>query len=966
MKKNFALLLLTCFLFSPALYAAPQEIKDKAKLPLLAPDLSQRKTLKLKLDNGLEAYLISDPKIDKSGAIITVRAGSWEDPDEYPGIAHFLEHMLFLGTKKYPKESEFQRLISENGGITNAFTSDNYTAFLFSVDNSAFESAIDRFADFFKQPLFNPSGVTRELHAIDQEYAKNLENDDWRINSIDKILANPKHPYHRFSMGNSDTLSKVSQETLKAWHQRHYSANLMRLIVYSPLPLDKLKELVIADFTEIPNSDRQALNIDIPLSNPASSTPQMIYIEPIQNTRKLVLAWDLPPQLAAMKDAQPWTIACYVLGHEGKESLLAELKREELAEKLQCGASRLSPNAVQFYLEIELTDEGVQHINTVIDRCFQAIGNFKDKEVPRYLFDEIQRMASLNYQYQSREETFQFLMKHGRWLNDEEMNTYPEQTLVIQRFDPQAVHDMLSVLTPQRAHYYVLAPESLTDVPFTLHEKWMNTPYAVKTIDHAVISQWELAAAHPKIDLPPPNRFLPERLGLINKSPILPQEGGIPHPDVIMNNNKGKIYFAQDNRYFLPQVYWFFEIKTPQITMGNAPKVVLADLYVKSVADALSQFSYPASLAGLDFEVKRTDLGVSIDIHGYSENAELLLMEILKQLKGVHPTEQQFDVYKEILHREYQNVAKTPPLEQAVELFRSLLYRKFTTSKQKAVAINRITYDQFNEYLSRLFNQTYLEGSLYGNMTKGEAEKIVGQLQNALGSAPAPKELQLRPQVVMLPSQQGPFYLESSTKAQGNAVILAIEAARFDFKTRAMQQILMQAMDTPFFATLRTKQQTGYIVATDDRDVEKHLFNLFVVQSSSHDVRDLLARFELFIEGYIQELPHELPEEAFKLVKQTLITTLEQPPKSIELMGQLIHKLGFEYGGDFDWIQKRMQGFKELSYPEFLEMASENMGRQNRRRVAVLMKGSVPKDKLFEFTLIPLNRLRKLSRYAPD
>ena len=75
-------------------------IEDQAKVPIKTPAFSERKVRKIRLDNGFQAILVSDPKTDQSAATIAVQAGSWQDPDQAPGIAHFLEHMLFLGNKK--------------------------------------------------------------------------------------------------------------------------------------------------------------------------------------------------------------------------------------------------------------------------------------------------------------------------------------------------------------------------------------------------------------------------------------------------------------------------------------------------------------------------------------------------------------------------------------------------------------------------------------------------------------------------------------------------------------------------------------------------------------------------------------------------------------------------------------------------------------------------------------------------
>lgn len=76
----------------------------------------------MKLDNGMRIMLIHDPKGDHSAASIDVKVGGALDPKRYSGTAHFLEHMLFQGTKKYPKENEYAQFIANNGGTNNAYT----------------------------------------------------------------------------------------------------------------------------------------------------------------------------------------------------------------------------------------------------------------------------------------------------------------------------------------------------------------------------------------------------------------------------------------------------------------------------------------------------------------------------------------------------------------------------------------------------------------------------------------------------------------------------------------------------------------------------------------------------------------------------------------------------------------------------------------------------------------------------
>lgn len=88
------------------------------------------------------------------------------DPENLPGLAHFCEHMLFLGTEKYPDENAYSTYLSQNGGHSNAATYPTMTKYYFEVNQDKFEGALDRFAQFFIAPLFTESATDREINAV--------------------------------------------------------------------------------------------------------------------------------------------------------------------------------------------------------------------------------------------------------------------------------------------------------------------------------------------------------------------------------------------------------------------------------------------------------------------------------------------------------------------------------------------------------------------------------------------------------------------------------------------------------------------------------------------------------------------------------------------------------------------------------------------------------------------------------
>lgn len=944
--------------FSVGLFSyAP--IEDKTALPILTPSLALRKTEKIRLDNGLEAYLISDPQADKSAAALVVKVGSWSEPSEEPGLAHFLEHMLFMGTDKYPDEGDFDQYLSDHGGSTDAFTADDMTGYVFEVDTAALEGALDRYARFFKEPRFNASGVARELKAIDQEYAKNIEQDERREYQILKELALEDHPFHRFSMGNSQTLSKVSRDSLIKWYQAHYSADVMRLVLISPLSLEVLRNQVITAFEGIKNLNISSSPFDV-LSTNKANLAHIAYIEPVKNRRNLNIIWDLPPVFIDL-EAKPESLLCSVLGDEGPRSLLAALKREGLADSLNCGLLPTTQRLQQFYLAIGLTKEGVKQVDAVIERVFQTIAGMKQKGLPAYLYEDTRLLAKLHYQYQPRQDSFNDAMRHAMQVAYEPMQTYPEYSSVIQRFDPQLTKDLLDFLTPYNAYYQLSAPAELTGMKPTRKEPWLGAQYALLPVFEEWLKKWSNAEPHGSIDLPGPNPYLPSKLAIIN--PQSAPSSPIPHPVTLKADPSGMIYFAADTQFGSPEVAWHFYLKTPQVN-PTPQKGALIDLYARYLNEILKEGSYAASVAGLSLELIEGDFGLNVKINGYSEKASLLLEHLLKAIKAETVNVSRFERVKLLLKDDYNDVLKGAPYEQAAEWLRAALFKQYSTAASKAQALEKIDPQLFAVFFKTIFSKVYVEGVLYGNMSEAEAREVVALLYKELNSAPYPKGKEIANASILLPSNEGPFYFEKTIEVQGNAVILAIENGPLEYKSRAAQQILVQAMSAPFFNVLRTQQQTGYIVTNYATDIEREMFGLFLVQSNTHEPRDLISRFELFIESYLQELKDGLPLDRFEKIKQSLINELQRPAKSQAEMAELLFKIAFKYKSDFAWIDKRIEALGHLTYEECVQWAHEQYGPVNKRRLAICTKGRISPTTIDYQRLNSLKQLRKYSTYS--
>merc|ERR1719281_1189118 len=113
------------------------------------PKLDTREYQWSKLSNGLEIVNVFDKASPSSGFAVAVEAGSFYDPKELQGLAHFCEHMLFLGTQKYSNPAGFENYLNQHAGGNNAYTAEEVTVYYAKVSKSGFSEGLDRFADFF-------------------------------------------------------------------------------------------------------------------------------------------------------------------------------------------------------------------------------------------------------------------------------------------------------------------------------------------------------------------------------------------------------------------------------------------------------------------------------------------------------------------------------------------------------------------------------------------------------------------------------------------------------------------------------------------------------------------------------------------------------------------------------------------------------------------------------------------------
>ena len=401
--------------------------------------VTERKFKHVTLANGLQVLAISDSKTQQAAAAMNCKVGQLSDPDAVPGLAHFTEHMLFLGTEKYPHEGEYQSYVTTNSGALNAYTALENTCFIFTVGASKLDGALDRFAQFFVKPLFTESATGREMMAVESEHQRSLTEESFRFyHSFLKELLNKEHPMSRFGAGNLKTLLTIperdginTRQHLIDFQAEHYKVKNLRLCVYGKEDCDTLLEQVKGKFDDIPTgpADEPSNHQTQPWRDvsifDSSAFGNMYYVKSVSEVSRLTLIWETDVSYAQYL-GKPAAYVGHLIGHECEGSILHCLKAKHWATALTAGtAMEIDQCKGLFNIVLDLTVEGLQNTHEILEIVFEYIAVIKKAGFSEDVFKEVKDEANVWFRHYEVPEPFT-LVSHCATA----MNKYPPEHIL--------------------------------------------------------------------------------------------------------------------------------------------------------------------------------------------------------------------------------------------------------------------------------------------------------------------------------------------------------------------------------------------------------------------------------------------------------------------------------------------------------------------------------------------------------
>jgi nardilysin len=423
---------------------------------------------------------------DLAAANVTVKIGSFDDPTNVQGLAHFLEHMVHMGSTRYPKESEYNDFMTANGGKRNAMTSAEYTTYFFAVSEKAFPEAVDRLEQLMEKPLLLQNSMQREREAVDSEFQMQVSSDAARVQSIFKVLIRESHPASKFNCGNLKTLKEeitdddLHRELMKL-HEKYVGSNMF-VALQSQRTIDEMQEIVVKNFSSIKRGNNE--EVSTPTLTPDEIfTPEFFnkihFIKPKTLKKALIISWAFPKMDQHYKCA-PLDYIKKIFRNSGEGGIASVLRESHLASDM---GLYLEPNSFVsnssfslVRLVADLTDHGAENIDKILELIFSYLMMIKETSIDehRRFYSELKEQSENDFNFHEESSAVDNVLDYVTNMITFEQQDYLRGNSLFQEFNEKIIIDAIEMMNQRKFNIIILDNKHES---YNKREKFYGTEY---------------------------------------------------------------------------------------------------------------------------------------------------------------------------------------------------------------------------------------------------------------------------------------------------------------------------------------------------------------------------------------------------------------------------------------------------------------------------------------------------------
>ena len=914
-KQKLGLLFCTLLITSNVSFAGTKVTKSPNDL---------REYRAITLDNKLEVLLVSDPETEKSAASLSVGVGLLSDPMSQQGMAHYLEHMLFLGTDKYPDTAEYGEFMTANGGGSNAYTWMDITNYMFNVKNGVFDEALDRFSDFFKTPKLYPEYTEKEKNAVNAEWSMRRELDFFGQFRLKRHFMG-KHPANRFLIGNLETLgdkedSKLHPETVD-FYNTYYSANIMKLAMLSNASLDDMEKLARKHFSSIKNKE---ISKPVVTDEMPAFGGKRVYYVPNNDVKQIRLDFTIKNNLSEFA-YKPNYFVNYLLFSEMPGTPAYALREQGLISSLTSNASpNMYGNYGNLQINVSLTDKGMKQREFIVATIMQYINIVKQSGVDSKYYKEIDTSLANRFRFLEKTNEFSYVSNLAQNMQDYPIKHVIDAPYYYSEFNKKAIESTLAQLTPENLLIWYVSKEEKADQEIHFYAG----KYRTEDLTDAEIASWD-KKSELALSLPDINRLLPENFELFTEAS---EDGDKPE---LAYDHEGVQIWNFPSQYFAhqPRGVMRLMINTPQEQNDPAAEVLLS-IWANMYNLQQSALSTEASIAGMNVTLSASN-GLQMTITGFTDKQDMLLEESFNKIV-VDVTEENFSQAIDRYVRGIKNSEKQFAYTQVISKFRQVIASGNYENEVLIKTAESLTHKDLVNFMKKTLNNNLVRAFTYGNYNKQDIETLANRIETMLPDDRRATEYDKTR--YWKPKQGTTLVYRADIPVEDVAVIDLFVHPEPGYYSKAMAGILRGHYRRAAFDTLRTEEQLAYAVTSLSMNIDEYVAVGLLIQTPVKNVVDMQTRFDEFNAAYAKDV-ESMTEEEFQTLKASRLTTLKEKPKNISeevspLLGDWVRERF-----DFNSRAKLIAETEKVSLKDLKQFYKDSVLNSDAARISVQLRG---------------------------
>ena len=846
---------------------------DKIKKPLA--DNNKYKLLTLK-KNSLQILLISSKETQKSSSSLAINAGSFYDLT--PGLAHFCEHMLFLGNKKFPSENTFSDTLSKYNGIYNAFTSNDKTVYYFESDNNGFIEIFNIFSSMFYSPLFDIKFIEKEINAVNSEHSKNINNDLWIIDFLVKREGNEKNPFWKFTCGNNDTLGRINpyilQNELFSFFNCFYLPKNMKLVLYSNLTIYEMEKMINDNFNFYKSENKNELilfkksidGLKLPVYE-KGQIPKIMFYKP-SSEKNLISIYFIINSLFYLYESKPQDYLFYYFQYEGPNSLIYILKEKELITEINIYVEEMFIEFSIIKISVLLTEKGIDNYEIVIKLIFDHLNLIKNNNISEDIYKEKKANSDNEFKFFQMKNLFDLVIEYS--LN---MFQYNEENILYgnylhSKFDKEIIKNFLNEITIDKCVIVIASQKDLSKTKYFIKNvkkvlPFYNRTYQVSFLNYELINELKEnpnIINYDKIDLKNFTFSLRERNNFITKiqnisipcyesnnncidneyNPKLKNYAPLSLDE--FNDKKGfNAFYKIDNSFKIPKQNIYISITSNTYEIKNAMLNFMISEYYNILKDIIF---FDIKGSGNEINIIKEFNKIIFKINCYSDLSEIIIQKIQQIIFYDKIEEKHFNQIKSRIPSLIAKKQSELAFRHSIDLFHKYIIENATNIDDLInTNLNLITYNNFSEFYNNFKNNININLLIHGVTYKIQSKLLSQILYNKMinNENKIIKEItqkNIKPKTVLN------LYFKNTYKGESNHVTsIFYQFDKNSYKQKIYMEMFKKCIGNIFFTELRTNKQLGYIIKGMSYEIYDHLYYLIIVQGEKRypdEIDDLI------------------------------------------------------------------------------------------------------------------------------